>query len=569
MMKKTNKVYDIPKYTTSQKMKNRRISEVMPIYPEINKLCLKGNHEIENLLINNQESISYNNINILKNDLPNIVNNINSIEPGNNTKIPTGKSMEGKKISHYSRNLDNFNNSLGDINNIDKNQFKTSIHLRRLTHNKINKYNYNDNDNENDNNNNSMNISQLVWKKSKNMGFVGSSKNKNSRNIDNIHMNKSNFLTHNNINTFTTKNSNNEKIKYTVNKKVLMNTIKKPSKIKLEKKDIKYKIPLELMNNFANKKKLEIEHKGEPNNHRKLNIKKYNINNIINNRSFSNIKKNKNNVEYQIQNNQNNDSKSFIESTLVAFNGLVSKAQQIGQILIDNKEMINANKENDLISNKLKNSLEILNMDEKIDKLNKKIKNEHNTVEELQKINLDLNNKINLFNENSQQYEYKVKELSDVINQLRLNSSNNVSNNNSNNSNGDNNYSTGGNHNLLMGDSITKFIPCSATKNFLLERKAKRKKIRFGFVESIFMKPDKFQIITNKKPNKTSSYIEDNNFIKKSKKEPKLVFVNMNKNNDNYKNITNEEYQDAAEQMANQLLIESLISLKNEDSDND
>ena len=567
-MKKSNKVYDIPKYTTSQKMKNRRISEVMPIYPEINKLCLKGNHEIENLLINNQESISYNNINILKNDLPNIVNNINSIEPGNNTKIPTGKSMEGKKISHYSRNLDNFNNSLGDINNIDKSQFKTSIHLRRLTHNKINKYNYNDNDNENDNNNNSMNISQLVWKKSKNMGFVGSSKNKNSRNIDNIHMNKSNFLTHNNINTFTTKNSNNEKIKYTVNKKVLMNTIKKPSKIKLEKKDIKYKIPLELMNNFANKKKLEIEHKGEPNNHRKLNIKKYNINNIINNRSFSNIKKNKNNVEYQIQNNQNNDSKSFIESTLVAFNGLVSKAQQIGQILIDNKEMINANKENDLISNKLKNSLEILNMDEKIDKLNKKIKNEHNTVEELQKINLDLNNKINLFNENSQQYEYKVKELVNVINQLKQNiNNNNESNNNSNNGNGYNNYNGTENKNLFQNESINKYIPSNNNNNFTLERKPKRKKIKFGFVESIFMKPDKFQIISKKKPNENNAIID----INKIKKDPKLIIVNMNNNNLNQnnkyddKNITIEDYKDAASQIANHLLIESLMSLENED----
>ena len=546
---------EIQKNISFQKKGSRRISEVVPIYSQLNKINLKGRPDIENLLINNQESISYNNINILKTDLPNILPGIKQMQIRNNKKMPTGKSVDEKKYINNSRNIDMFNHSLGDDNILDNEKFNTTMQIRGYTSNKITNYNGNDN--------NLMNISELVWQKSKNMGFVNTSKNKNSRNINNNnYINKNNYLTQiGNTNSFTTKNTN-EKLKFTVNKQNIINKIKKPTKIKIEKKNLKYKIPLDFMNNLGNKKKIEL------NNNRKLNLKQRNINN---NRSFSNIKnKNKNIIDYQNKRgNDPNDSKSFIESTLVAFNGLVSKAQEIGQILIDNKEIINDNKDNDLISNQLKNSIEILNVDKKIDKLDKKIKNERKTVEELQKINLDLNNKINLFNENSQQYEYKVKELSDVINQLRLNSSNNVSNNNSNNSNGDNNYSTGGNHNLLMGDSITKFIPCSATKNFLLERKAKRKKIRFGFVESIFMKPDKFQIITNKKPNKTSSYIEDNNFIKKSKKEPKLVFVNMNKNNDNYKNITNEEYQDAAEQMANQLLIESLISLKNEDSDND
>ena len=67
----------------------------------------------------------------------------------------------------------------------------------------------------------------------------------------------------------------------------------------------------------------------------------------------------------------------------MAFNGLVSQAQQIGQILIDNKDIINANKQNDLISNKLKNSIDILNVDSKIDKINQKIKDEHKTVEDL------------------------------------------------------------------------------------------------------------------------------------------------------------------------------------------
>ena len=544
---------ELQKNMNFQKKRSRRISEVVPIYSQLNKINLKGKHDIENLLINNQESISYNNINILKSDLPNILPEIKQMQTRNNKKMPTGKSVDGKKYINNSRNIDIFNHSLSDVNNLDNEKFNTTMQIRGYTSNKRTKYNGNDN--------NLMDISELVWQKSKNMGFVNTSKNKNSRNIGyNNYINKNNFLTQiGNTNSFTTKNTN-EKLKFTVNKKNIINTIKKPTKIKIEKKNLKYKIPLDFMNNLGNKKKIEI------NNNRKLNIKQRTINN---NKSLSNIK-HKNLIDYQNKKgNDPNNSKSFIESTLVAFNGLVSKAQQIGQILIDNKEIINDNKENDLISNQLKNSIEILNVDKKIDKLDKKIKNERKTVEELQKINLDLNNKINLFNENSQQYEYKVKELSDVINQLRLNSSNNVSNNNSNNSNGDNNYITGGNHNLLMGDAINKFIPSSATKNLLLERKPKKKKIKFGFVESIFMKPDKFQIISNKKCNKNNSYKEDNNYIMKFKKEPKLVFVNMNKNNDNYKNITNEEYQDAAEQMANQLLIESLISLKNEDIDND
>ena len=310
------------------------------------------------------------------------------------------------------------------------------------------------------------------------------------------------------------------------------------------------------MNNI-NKKKLEYNYDRETNNNniRKLNIKQRNINN----RSLSNNKINH-------INNDVNDSKSFIESTLVAFNGLVSKAQEIGQILIDNKEIIHENKDNNLINNQLKNSIEILNVDKKIDKLDKKIKNEQKTVEELQKINLDLNNKINLFNENSQQYENKVKELVDVINQLKQNNSNNVSNNNSNNSNGET-----ANQNSYIGEQNNKFIPCNTNSNFTLEKKPKRKKIKFGFVESIFMKPDKFQIINNRKPNVYKTDQNDNFYINKTKKENKLVFVNINKNyfnennNSKIKKITSEEYQDAAEQMANHLIIESIMSLENED----
>ena len=523
--------------------KKKRISEVVPIYTQFG---YKKKHDIENLLINNQESISYNNINILKTDLPHIVTNLSQIEVEDNIRIPPNKSVEGKNYIQNSRN----------INNLDPDKYNTTTQIRRYTQNKKTKYTLYDN--------NSMNLSQLVWQKSKNMGFVGSSKNKNSRNIDinNNYINKNNkhFLTNinntNNLSTsFTTKN-NNEKIKFTVNKKNLINTIKKPTKIKIEKKNLKYKIPLDLMNNI-NKKKLEYNYDRETNNNniRKLNIKQRNINN----RSLSNNK-------IKHINNDVNDSKSFIESTLVAFNGLVSKAQEIGQILIDNKEIIHENKENNLINNQLKNSIEILNVDKKIDKLDKKIKNEQKTVEELQKINLDLNNKINLFNENSQQYENKIKELVDVINQLKQNNSNNASNNNSNNSNGET-----ANQNSYISEQNNKFIPCNTNSNFTLEKKPKRKKIKFGFVESIFMKPDKFQIINNRKPNVYKTDKNDNFYINKTKKENKLVFVNINKNyfnennNSKIKKITSEEYQDAAEQMANHLIIESIMSLENED----
>ena len=540
-------------YKTDLEKKNRkkgmrRISEVMPIYTQMNKLNLKGKNEIENLLINNQESISYNNINILKSDLPNMLNNFNQIKEGNNIRIPTGKSVDRK---NYSRNFDYFNQSLGD-GKLDIDKFNTTMQLRKISQNK-----------KIDNTSNSPNISQFVWQKSKIMGFVGSSKNKNSRNNDNFDINnknKRNFLTHinNNINTFTTKN-NNEKLKFTVNKKNILNTIKKPAKIKIEKKNFKYKIPIELMNNLGNKKKVQGDRIGETAINRKLNLKLRNNNNRS--ASTSNNKKNKinyNNSKNYIENNDNN-SKSFIESTLLAFNGLVSQAQQIGQILIDNKEIINDNKENELVSNQLKNSIEILNMDKKIDKLDNKIRNEHKTIEELQKINLDLNNKINLFNKNSQQYENKVKELSDVINQLKQNN-NNITNNNSEKSIRDNISSSliNQNHNVPINYSGNKYIPSNQNNSFTLEGIPKKKKMKFGFVERIFMKDDKFQYINNQKP-------KININIDKSNKEQKLIIVNMNKGNEAEDNknkiITKEEYEDAAEQIANQLLIESLFSL--------
>ena len=539
MNEKTYKIENV-KNGKSIKKGFRRISEVMPIYTQVNKLQTKN--EIENLLINNQESISYNNINILKTDLPNMLNDLNQME-AKKFKIPMDKSMDSK---NYSRNFDYFND-----------KFNTTMQLRRIAQNK-----------KIDNVSNSPSISQLIWQKSKNMGFIGSSKGKNSRNIDDtFELNKyrRNFLTNNinNINTFTTKNNNNnEKLKFMANKKNLVNTIKKPSKINIEKKNLKkYKFPIKLKNNFGSKKKTQSNYQGDNTINRKLNIKLRNNNHRSTSTSY--IKRNQieyNNIQNQGENNDSN-SKSFLESTLLAFNGLVSRAQQIGQILIDNKEMINDNKENELVKNQLTNSIEILNMDKKIDKLNNKIKNEQKTVEELQKINLDLNNTINLFNENSQQYENKVKELSDIINQLKQNNNNssNINNitNNSEKSIRENfpNSIRNKNKNMTGNETLNKY----ENNNFTLKGITKKKKMKFGFVERIFMKDDKFQIIANQRP-------KNNANINKINKEPKLIFVNMNKGNEDNKDkiITNEEYQEAAEQIANQLLIESLFSLKNE-----
>ena len=124
------------------------------------------------------------------------------------------------------------------------------------------------------------------------------------------------------------------------------------------------------------------------------------------------------------------------------------------------------------------------------------------------------------------------------------------------------------NHNISWMDQGNKYIPSPQNNNLILERKPKRKKIKFGFVESIFMKHDKFEIIDKKKSKGNNSNKNNKIDNNKTHKEPKLVFVNMNKNNlkDDYKDkkLTMEEYQDAASQMANHIIIESLDSIQND-----
>jgi len=157
--------------------------------------------------------------------------------------------------------------------------------------------------------------------------------------------------------------------------------------------------------------------------------------------------------------------------------------------------------------------------------------------------------------------------LVNVINQLKQNN-NNGSNNNSHISNADNLLSGMANNNISWMDSGNKYIPTVQNNNLVLERKPKKKKIKFGFVESIFMKHDKFEIIDKKKSKGNNSNKNDRVDNNKIYKEPKLVFVNMNKNilNDGNKDkkLTMEEIEDAASQMANHIIIESLDSIKNE-----
>ena len=519
------------------------------------KKSKKMNREKDQLFLEHQR----NSIHYMKNfrsNLPNIITSLTPIEKRNQYKriSVAQKNKSNNKNSYNSRNFEfsmlNYHNS-DTANFFENEQLNNTFHLKKINKIKSNKYNENDNE---------MYLSQILLKKNKNNMPIGNN-NLYSRNIENI-SNKNNinysYLTQNNLNA-SIKNYNNNKLKFSLNKKNLMHTIKKPSKINIEKKNLKYKIPLDMINNYNYGKKKIINNFIEEGagNTRKLNIKQRN-----------NKSANKEIIDCSINDNQNNeeeininDPKAFIKSTLIAFNGLVSQAQELGQILIDNKDMMSSENNKELNNNnKLKetsdeiNDMNNLNVKSKINKLNQEIKNEHQTVEELQKINSDLNNKINLFNENTQQYENKVKELVTVINQIK-NSNNNTSNSNS---NSDNNSNGIGNNNFLKKDN-----------NFtvMLENKPKKKKEKFGFVETIFMKDDKFELIVKKKPPQYNISNKENWTIHKINKEPKLKFVNINKEEkEKGKDKANEEdYLDAASQIANQIIIESLISMENED----
>ena len=105
----------------------------------------------------------------------------------------------------------------------------------------------------------------------------------------------------------------------------------------------------------------------------------------------------------------------------------------------------------------------------------------------------------------------------------------------------------------------------------MLENKPKKKKMKFGFVETIIMKDDKFEVILKKRPPKYDISNIKILTINKTHKEPKLVFINSNKDEEIQKNEkikdkpSDELYLDAASQTANNLIIESLLLLEKED----
>ena len=198
---------------------------------------------------------SINNMNNYRTNLPNIITSFTPIEKRKNYKrisvATKNKSSQGNKNSYISRNFDlsmlNYHNS-DNINFFQNDQLNNTFNLKTVKKGFNNNYKYNENDNE-------MNLSHILTNKNKNNIYMGSN-NLYSRNIDNKNNLNLNYMTQNNMNS-SSKNNINNKMKFTLNKKNLMNTIKKPSKINIEKKNLKYKIPLDMINNYNyGKKKL-------------------------------------------------------------------------------------------------------------------------------------------------------------------------------------------------------------------------------------------------------------------------------------------------------------------------
>jgi hypothetical protein len=519
--------------------KQRKFPMIIPSMAKIKK-GKPNNSKInkKQLLIDyNKTSV---NITNLRKNLPKIVTSYTPIEKRNKyTNNFKNKKNKGDKLYNLSRNFDV---SLLNNCNSDNNNFFGSSK---------NKSKYIENDNEND-----ISLNQNFSKISRNEDNYES-------NYDNSNMN---YMTQNNINSIN--KNNNNKIKFDMNKKNIMNKIKHPSKINLNinKKNLKYKIPMDMINNLNQRKQKQSNDKDSHSINRKLNIRQKN--NRYNNNINDNLSLTQNNQNIKkmsaytttYNNNKSNNKDLNLESTFMTFNNLVSQAKELGHILIDNKDLLK-NQNFEFIESEENNELfeaNNINMKSEINKLNQEIKNEHKSVEELQKINSELNDKIILFNNNAKQYEKKVEELINVINQVKNNSNNNSNNNSDNISNGISN-----NNNILRKNS---------NQNFTIEKIPKKKKLKFGFVELIFMKENKFQMIQKEKPPEYEKSENNNFLIEKQNKEPKLVFVNMNKNNDeenkiNY-TVNKDDYYDAASQMANHIIIESLISLKNDEKKN-
>lgn len=201
------------------------------------------------------------------------------------------------------------------------------------------------------------------------------------------------------------------------------------------------------------------------------------------------------------------NSKSFIESKL---NNLVSQAKELKNIISNTEEINN---------------------------LSNKDENKDLEIQKLQKENEDLNSKITILKEKNIKYEQKINELVNSMEQLKQTNTQNT--------------------NVINSQNLT------------LEGKPKRKKIKFGFVELIFMHEEKLTIINKKKLPKYTFSEKKTFTLGRVRREPKLIFKNMNNNTNNDEGkATEEDYIDAAEQIANNIIIESLNSIKLEDEEN-
>ena len=515
-----------------------------------------------NLLIDYNNNTSMNITNLRKN-LPNIITSLTPIEKRNKyTKtlmISKNKKNNGNNNKGLSLSRNFGNNSLNKYNT--ENSFKSKI---------IRKKKYQNETFENDYFNDDNNKEKSVYLNNKNFDYNDNDIiNKYIKNDENDSVGDSNLLAkkYNNHNNSRTKNNNLNKIKLEINKKNIIQKIKHPSKININtKKNFKYKLPLDMINNL-NKNKKKINNGNISTNINNQNSKSQNETEILKSNSKKKGHKNRlslaptfniNDLAPENKINSNN-SKNFIESCLITFNNLVSQAKELGHILIENKEMLK-NKNYDFLDNEesddLNESINNNNNINNIDRLNQEIQNEHKSVEQLQKINNELNNKINLFNDNAKLYENKVNELINVINQIKNNNNINIINNNSN--------SNGNSDNISNGLSNNSILTKNSNNNFTIEKKPKKKKYKFGFVELIFMKDDKFEIIQKKKPPQYEKSENKYFMIDKLKKDPKLVFVNVNKNKNKQK-PNNDDYLDAATQMANHIIIESIQSLNEDD----
>ena len=555
----------------------------------------KNDYYIQELFVNNKDNEKNNNYkrtvktNNYDYDLPNINQNLNN----NQNEIKNSQKRATTPIfCNYqnnranAKNIEN-NNRSGDNNYLLEDQFNQTFELKpvkftkNISKNKYQNYgDYSGNKSFDFTNNKNTMIPKIKSKYN--------SRNKYATNK--IPNSKEQFLTQS-TNT-TPSHLNNKSIgskkKLNLNKKNVIKSIKKPLKIKCISKNhfsnilIKNKIPVDC--NIRNYSKNKIEINEEEILGRKLHLKVRNDNKkyadkiVLNNKSGNYFQENDNNPyvlddgeeinENEINIINNKDNNSFIDNSLQV---LTAQAKELHFI-------------NQKINNKLNREMVI----------------EKKAVEEMQEINTE--------------YENKVKELVNVINSLKQanenkknkeNKENIDSKDNKDNKNSKNSYVNNeikNNENIIENtisinindkkdsknskineinekqkrrqEILAKLSPTKVS-NIELEKKIKKpkkKKVKFTFCETIFLRAEKLEVIQKKIiPKKDINYkeVKSDKFELKNK-EPKLKFININSDSnvvDKNVKLDKKEYQFAASQIANHLIIESLLSLNEEKSE--